>query len=51
VYSDLGKISPVFKKKGHPSFIHSRSQWMSMATEKAHPGAFLRVPQLKENAF
>jgi hypothetical protein len=31
VYSDLGQVLPVFKTKGHPSNIYSKSQWMSMA--------------------
>jgi hypothetical protein len=33
--SDLSQISPVVKTKGHPSNIHSKSQWMSMANPVA----------------
>jgi hypothetical protein len=55
MYSDLGQISPVFKRKGHLSNIDTKSQWMSIANpvavlKRLITWPFSRVPQLTENA-
>jgi hypothetical protein len=52
---NCGSNWPVFKTKGHPSNIHSKSQWMSMVNpvavlKRLIPGLFWRVSQSTENA-
>jgi hypothetical protein len=48
-YSDLDQILPVFKTKGHPSDIHSKSQWMSMANPKSRRPATFFPPTGKDS--